>query len=67
MTINIKLTLTNEDVEDLLDNSSHEYQFKAKNNNINDDINIIIDKADPNITDLPLDQAMQLTTEPTPS
>jgi hypothetical protein len=67
MKINIKLILTHEDIENLLDYGPHKYLFKAKENNINSDINIIIDKADPNITDLPLNNAMQLTTEPAPS
>lgn len=67
MKINIKLTLTNEDIQELHKGGSCKYLFKAKANNINSDINIIINEADPNIIDLPLNESMQLTTEPTPS
>ena len=67
MKINIKLILTHEDIEGLHVSGSYEYLFKAKENNIDSDISIIIDKAGPGIIDLPLDDAMQLTTEPTPS
>jgi hypothetical protein len=67
MKINIKLILTHEDIEGLLKGGSYEYLFKAKENNIDSDISIIIDEAGPKIIDLPLNDAMQLTTEPTPS
>ena len=66
MKINIKLVLTREDIEGLLKGGSYEYIFKAKENNIDSDISIIIDEADPSIIDLPLNDAMQLTKEPTP-
>ena len=66
MKINIKLVLTREDIEGLLKGGSYEYLFKAKENNIDSDISIIIDEADPSIIDLPLNDAMQLTTEPAP-
>ena len=67
MKINIKLILTHEDIEGLLKCGSYKYLFKAKENNIDSDISIIIDEAGPKIIDLPLNDAMQLTTEPTPS
>lgn len=67
MKINIKLILTHEDIEGLLKGGSYKYLFKAKENNIDSDISIIIDEAGPSIIDLPLNDAMQLTTEPTPS
>ena len=65
MKINIKLRLTHEDIKGLLKGGSYEYLFKAKENNIDSDISIIIDEAGPSIIDLPLNDAMQLTTEPT--
>ena len=67
MKINIKLILTHEDIKGLLKGGSYEYLFKAKENDIDSDISIIIDEAGPNTIDLPLDQAMQLTTNRTPS
>lgn len=67
MKINIKLILTHEDIKGLLKGGSYKYLFKAKENNIDSDISIIIDEAGPNIIDLPLNESMQLTTEPTPS
>ena len=67
MKINIKLILTHEDIEGLLKGGSYEYLFKAKENDIDSDISIIIDEAGPNIIDLPLNQAMQLTTNRTPA
>tara|TARA_R100001460_G_scaffold103392_1_gene148533 strand:- start:772 stop:960 length:189 start_codon:yes stop_codon:yes gene_type:complete len=62
MKTNITLILTHEDVEELLESGSQNFLFKAEPNGIDSDICINL-KADTNITDLPLSEAMQLTTD----
>jgi len=62
MTINIKLILTNEDVEGLHESGSYKYLFKAEPNGIDSDISVIVEKADPRTIDLPMSEAMQITT-----